>query len=89
MSGLGDGSAIRCGPGWKGWKREVATNSAEEAPFPRANQFARASRFRFAHLLSDGTAFMGGPPSVPQAHGPSILDSVMQEQDLVFRQAQT
>jgi hypothetical protein len=68
---------------------ELATNSAQEAPSPRANHLARASRFRFAHLPSDGTAFIGGPPSVPQAHGPSILDSVMQVQDLVFRQAQT
>jgi hypothetical protein len=70
-------------------EREIATSSAEEAPLPRANHWARASRFRFAHLLSDGTSFMGGPPSVPQAHGPSFLDSVMQEQDLLFRQAQT
>ena len=73
----------------RGGNGKSPLTSAEEAPFPRANQFARASRFRFAHLLSDGTAFMGGPPSVPQAHGPSILVSVMQEQDLVFRQAQT
>jgi hypothetical protein len=63
----------------------LRTNS----PFSCANHFERASRFCFAHLLSDGTSFIGGPPSVPQAQGPSILDSVMQEQDLVFRQAHT
>ena len=60
---------------------------------PKSSQlnyfFASASRFCFAQSLSGGTAFMGGPPSVPQAQGPSILASVMQEQDLVFRQAQT
>jgi hypothetical protein len=51
--------------------------------------FASASRFSFAQALSFGTAFNGGRPSVPQAHGPSILASVIQEQDLVFRHAQT
>lgn len=51
--------------------------------------FARAARFSFAQELSFGTAFSGGPPSVPQAQGPSILASVMHEQDLVFMQAQT
>jgi len=51
--------------------------------------FASSSRFCLAQSLSGDTAFIGGPPSVPQAHGPSILASVMQEQDLVFRQAQT
>jgi len=51
--------------------------------------FARASRFSFAQLLSGATAFMGGPPCVPQAHGPSVLASVMQEQDCVPMQAQT
>jgi hypothetical protein len=50
---------------------------------------ASASRFCFAQSLSGGTAFMGGPPLVPHAHGPSILASVMQKQDFVFRQAQT
>jgi hypothetical protein len=51
--------------------------------------FASASRFSLAHALSFGTAFSGGPPSVPQAHGPSVLASVMQKQDFVLRQAQT
>jgi hypothetical protein len=51
--------------------------------------FASASRFSFAQSLSGGTGFIGGPPSVPQAHGPSILASVMQGQDFVFKQAQT
>jgi hypothetical protein len=50
---------------------------------------ASASRFSFAQALSDGTAFIGGPPSVPQEHGPFVLASVMQEQDFVFRHAQT
>ena len=54
-----------------------------------SRQFASASRFSLAQELSRGTAFNGGPPSVPQAQGPSILASVMQEQDLVFKQAQT
>jgi hypothetical protein len=53
------------------------------------NYFVSASRFSFAQALSLDTAFNGGPPSVPQAHGPSILASVMQAQDFVFRQAQT
>jgi len=51
--------------------------------------FASASRFSFAQALSRGTAFSGGPPLVPQAQGPSVLASVMQSQDFVFRQAQT
>jgi hypothetical protein len=51
--------------------------------------FASASRFCLAQSLSAGTAFIGGPPSVPQAHGPRILASVMQAQDFVFRHAQT
>src|ERR1700677_4544219 len=51
--------------------------------------FASASRLSFAQALSRGTAFSGGPPFVPQAQGPSVLASVMQEQDFVFRQAQT
>jgi hypothetical protein len=51
--------------------------------------FASAARFSFAQSLSFDTAFSGGPPAVPQAQGPSILASVMQEQDFVFRQAQT
>jgi hypothetical protein len=51
--------------------------------------FASSSRLCFAHELSDGTGFMGGPPSVPQEHGPSVLASVMQEQDIVFKQAHT
>jgi hypothetical protein len=54
-----------------------------------SSYFARALRFSFAQSLSDGTGFIGGPPSVPQAHGPCILASVIQEQDFVFRQAQT
>jgi len=54
-----------------------------------ANYLASASRFSFAQAPSRGTAFRGGPPFVPQAHGPSVLASVMQEQDFVFRQAQT
>jgi len=56
---------------------------------PGSLYFASSSRLAFAQSLSCGTAFNGGPPSVPQAHGPSILASVMQEQDFVFRQAQT
>jgi hypothetical protein len=48
-----------------------------------------ASRFAFAQALSLATAFIGGPPCVPQAQGPSVLASVMQKQDFVFRQAQT
>src|SRR5215813_1492079 len=51
--------------------------------------FASASRFCFAQPLSDATAFIGGPPSVPQAQGPCILASVMQKHDFVFKQAQT
>src|SRR5579864_4933641 len=51
--------------------------------------FPSALRFSLAQALSFGTAFSGGPPCVPQAHGPSILASVMQGQDFVFRQAQT
>jgi hypothetical protein len=51
--------------------------------------FASSSRFCFAQSLSDCTGWSGGPPSVPQAQGPSIFASVMQEQDLVFKQAQT
>jgi len=51
--------------------------------------FDRASRLSFAQSLSGATAFMGGPPSVPQAHGPSIFASVMQKQDFVFKHAQT
>jgi hypothetical protein len=42
-----------------------------------------------AQSLSDGTAFIGGLPFVPQEQGPGVLASVMQEQDLVFMQAQT
>jgi hypothetical protein len=48
-----------------------------------------ALRLAFAQSLLLGTAFRGGPPCVPQAHGPSILASVMQAQDLFCRQAQT
>lgn len=51
--------------------------------------FPSALRFSLAPALSFGTAFSGGPPCVPQAHGPSILASVTQGQDFVFRQAQT
>lgn len=50
---------------------------------------ARASRFSFAQSLSGATAFMGGPPCVPQAQGPAIFASVMHEQDLSFMHAQT
>jgi hypothetical protein len=53
------------------------------------DHFASASRFSFAQSLSDGTGSMGGPPFVPQAQGPSILASVMQGQDFVFKKAQT
>src|ERR1700691_4704176 len=35
--------------------------------------FASSSPFCFAQSLSGGTAFMGGPPSVPQAQGPFHL----------------
>ena len=51
--------------------------------------FPSALRFSLAQALSFGTAFSGGPPCVPQAHGPSIFASVTQGQDFVFRQAQT
>ncbi len=54
-----------------------------------ARYLASASRFSFAHALSFGTAFRGGPPSVPQEQGPSVFASVMHEQDFVFKQAQT
>ena len=53
------------------------------------NYFANSLRFSLAQALSLGTAFNGGPPWVPQAHGPSVLDSVMHSQDLVLRQAHT
>jgi len=46
-------------------------------------------RLYFAQALFRDTGFKGGPPFVPQAQGPSILVSVMQEQDLVPWQAQT
>lgn len=51
--------------------------------------FERASLLAFAHALLAGTAFIGGPPSVPQAHGPSVLAMLTHEHDFVFRQAQT
>src|ERR1035438_861781 len=50
---------------------------------------ASASRLVLAQALFRATAFMGGPPAVPQAQGPSVLASVMQEQDFVFRQLHT
>src|ERR1700733_15099323 len=52
-------------------------------------QFASASRLALAQSLSGGTAFIGGPPAVPQEHGPSVFASVMQEQDLSLRHAHT
>ena len=55
----------------------------------RRHHFASESRFSFAQAPSRGTAFSGGPPCVPQAQGPSVFASVMQEQDFVFRHAQT
>jgi hypothetical protein len=51
--------------------------------------FASASRLALAQALFRGNAFMGGPPPVPQAHGPPVLASVMQGQDFVFRQLHT
>jgi hypothetical protein len=51
--------------------------------------FPSASLFSFAQSLSRGTAFRGGPPVGPQAQTPPVLAMVMQEHDLVFKQAQT
>lgn len=53
------------------------------------NQLASASRLSLAQALFCGTAFIGGPPPVPQEHGPSVLASVMQKQDLFFRHEHT
>lgn len=49
----------------------------------------RASLLAFAQAPLAGTAFIGGPPSVPQAQGPSVLAMLRHEHDFVFRQAQT
>jgi hypothetical protein len=53
------------------------------------NYCPSALRFALAQALFLGTGFRGGPLAVPQAHGPSVLASVMQGQDFVFRQAHT
>lgn len=71
-------------PQWLTWTKRLGASYD-----PAACYFAIASRFSLAQALSCGTAFRGGPPCVPQAHGPSVLASVMHEQDFVFRQAQT
>jgi hypothetical protein len=69
-------------------ERNSSANKDEYEAFVHT-YFASASRFVLAQSLSTPTAFSGGPPCVPQAQGPYILASVMQEQDLFFRQAQT
>lgn len=51
--------------------------------------FASASRFCLAQSLPASTAFIGGPPSLPHAQGPSIFASVMHEQDLSLMHAHT
>jgi hypothetical protein len=71
------------------WMPSVSSRAPKSSHLNYFFFFASAFRFCFAQSLSGGTGFMGGPPSVPQAQGPSILASVMQEQDLVFSQAQT
>ena len=68
--------------------QQVKRRTANKNSLSR-HYFARALRFSLAQALSFGTAFSGGPPSVPQAHGPSVLATVMQEQDFVFMHAQT
>src|SRR6478609_6238850 len=67
----------------------LAGNHQDRQACRRIHFFASASRFSFAQSLSDGTPFIGGPPCVPQAHGPCILASVMQKHDFVCKQAQT
>ncbi len=74
---------------WDGRALSVHLVSAPLTPLQKRNYLPRALRLYFAQALFRGTGFNGGPPCVPQAQGPSILASVMQEQDLVFRQAQT
>ena len=78
--------------------RNVRLNPSDWAKSPLRNigpdalitfYFASASRFSLAQSLSAPTAFIGGPPWVPQAQGPSIFASVMQEHDLSFMHAQT
>jgi hypothetical protein len=54
-----------------------------------ARYLESSSRFVLAQSLSAATAFNGGPPVVPHAHGPSIFASVMHEHDFVFKQAHT